>query len=333
VHAAASDRRAAIDQAAAAQLALAVAQDEPTGRVVPVENALVQLVQPLASTELVLLLVLDGMSSAVAAELVESAGSLGWVEHQRDPAQGRDVLLAGLPTLTKVSRTSLLAGRLRTGGQREERSGLAEVLGETTVLFHLADLQARPGRDLPDEVREAVQDSSQPVVATVLNAVDDALSGGDPARTRWTIDAVRHLPELLERARASGRVVLLTSDHGHVIDQGPDSDVLFQRSGAGARWRSPVGDVRDDEVRLTGSRVLEGGGDVIAAVGERLRYKQRSEGYHGGAALAELAVPFVMLTRPRYQVHGWSQVGSVSPGWWHASGRVVEEEDGTLFSV
>jgi hypothetical protein len=44
-------------------------------------------------------------------------------------------------------------------------------------------------------------------------------------------------------------------------------------------------------------------------------------------------VELVPLTRPRYRVQGWSQVGSVSPGWWHASGRVVEEEDGTLFSV
>ncbi|NYG54951.1 BREX-2 system phosphatase PglZ [Nocardioides perillae] len=316
VHAAASARRADVDAAAAAHVASAVAADQPPGRLVPVEDALQRLVQPLAASAPVLLLVLDGMSAAVASEIVESAAAIGWTEHQRDPAAGRDVLMAGLPTVTEVSRTSLLAGRRTRGGQREERAGIAEVLGAGTALFHLGDLLAGAGRDLPDEVRDAVQDTSTRVAAAVLNAVDDSLSGGDPARTRWTVDKVRHLEPLLERARAAGRVVVLTSDHGHVVDQGPASDVLFQRSGAGARWRAGADDVGPEEVRLSGPRVLQSDGDVVAAVGERLRYKQRSEGYHGGAALAELAIPFVVLARRGSEVVGHGQVGTVAPEWW-----------------
>lgn len=335
VHRAASERRAVLDTTAAAQLAAAVERDEPTGRVVPVEDALRGLVKPMAASAPVLLLVLDGMSAAVAAEVVESAVGLGWVESQRDSAVGRDVLLAGLPTVTEVSRTSLLTGRRARGGQREEKAGIAEVLGDSTAVFHLRDLQARAGRDLPDEVREAVADvGSRSCVAAVLNAVDDSLSGGDPARTRWTVDAVRHLPELLERARAAGRVVVLTSDHGHVVDQGPDHDVVFERSSAGARWRSGGDEVLGGEVRLRGPRVLLGDGDVRAAVSETLRYKQRSEGYHGGAALAELAIPFVVLTRRGARVAGYKAVGSVAPAWWLGPVETEWSEaggEGTLF--
>ncbi|MDQ3423745.1 MAG: BREX-2 system phosphatase PglZ [Actinomycetota bacterium] len=316
VHAAARERRASIDVGAAKLVAQAVASDEPFGSLVPVEHALRTLVVPLAASAPVLLLVLDGMSAAVANEVVESALGLGWVEHQQGSSGVRDMLMAGLPTVTEVSRTSLLSGRLQRGGQREERRGVAEVLGDRAALFHLRDLQARPGQDLPDDVRDAVQDTTRPVVAAVLNAVDDSLSGGDPARTRWTVSQVRHLAELLGRARAAGRVVVLTSDHGHVVDQGVDGEVRYNREGGGLRWRPYDGVVGDDEVRLAGPRVVLGGGDVVAAVKETLRYKQRHEGYHGGAALAEMAIPFVVLTRRGDSIAGYVPSESAAPEWW-----------------
>lgn len=334
VHAAATERRESIDVDAAWLVGQAVAADEPFGSLVPVEEALRTLVVPLAASAPVLLLVLDGLSAAVANEVVESALTLGWVEQQRNGSAARDVLMAGLPTVTEVSRTSLLSGRLQRGGQREERRGVAEVLGGRAVLFHLRDLQARPGQDLPDDVRDAVQDTSRPVVAAVLNAVDDSLSGGDPARTRWTVSQVRHLAELLGRARAAGRVVVLTSDHGHVVDQGVDGEVRYNHEGGGLRWRPYDGVVGDDEARLVGPRVVLGDGDVVAAVKETLRYKQRHEGYHGGAALAELAIPFVVLARRGDVVVGHTAVGSVAPRWW--DGAVETDwgggtDGGTLF--
>jgi hypothetical protein len=215
-------------------VAAAVSDEQAPGQVVPVEDALVRVVVPITSSRPVLLLVLDGMSAAVASELVESVAATGWTEQLPEGADQRRVLLAGLPSVTEVSRTSLLSGRLQQGGQATERKGLVAVAGHRSVLFHLADLAGTAGSDLPLDVREAVLDVERPLVAAVLNAVDDSLSSGDPGRTRWTVDAVRHLRPLLERAAVAGRVLVLVSDHGHVVDK-PDTGVLGAATGGGAR--------------------------------------------------------------------------------------------------
>ena len=277
-----------------------------------------------------LLLVLDGMSVAVACELAESVSSLGWseIEHEGD---GRAVVLAGLPTVTEVSRTSLLSGRRQRGGQREERAGLAELAGAPTRLFHLGDLAGGAGAYLPPDVREAVLDAGRPLVAAVLNAVDDSLSGGDPARTRWTVDAVRHLRPLLEQAAVAGRAVVLVSDHGHVVDR-PDSGVLRSNAGGGARWRPADGAAGEDEVLLAGSRVLLGDGRVVAAVDETLRYRARHEGYHGGASLGEMTIPLLVFTRHgSAPMDGWRRSPDHEPGWWGSpSGPVVVAQDASV---
>jgi hypothetical protein len=60
-----------------------------------------------------------------------------------------------------------------------------------------------------------------------------------------------------------------------------------------------------------------GNGDVVAAVQETLRYRARSEGYHGGAALAEMAIPFVVLGRRGEDVRGRTPAGALAPDWWN----------------
>ena len=61
-----------------------------------------------------------------------------------------------------------------------------------------------------------------------------------------------------------------------------------------ARWRT--GEPRDGEIALTGPRVLLGGGRVVVPWREEIRYTRRRAGYHGGASLAEMAVPVLVLT-------------------------------------
>lgn len=344
VSATASQARADIDRAAAQHVAAAVRGDQDFGSLIPVELALPWLRHVSAAGRPTLLVVLDGMSAAVAAELVESVTALGWVEHAHVNVGRRGGLLAAFPTVTRVSRASLLSGRLIEGEQAQEKRGFVEMLGSAR-LFHERQLESARGSDLAPEVRDAIQDASVEVVGAVLNAVDDSLSGGDPARTRWTVDTVRHLRPLLERAAAAGRVVVLTSDHGHVVDQ-PVEGELRSAAGGGARWRPAQGSgvpgiqpgIQDDEVRLTGRRVLMGGGDVIAAVSETLRYRPRNEGYHGGAALAEMSIPWLVMARRGTEVPGHAAIGDQAPSWWHrprsfeeTTEAVAQEDGSTLF--
>jgi hypothetical protein len=183
-----------------------------------------------ANERRVLLIVLDGMSAAIAAELGEQLRQ-HWAEY--DPLPGakdsprRRGMAAALPTVTAISRTSLFAGRLMTGSQREEQSicaGHSFWGGQDVVLFHKHDLRAEYGGDVfGHELYEAVT-GDRSHVAVVLNTIDDRLAKerklGDGA---WRLSEVGGLRELLRLAAAQGRAVILTSDHGHVTDQTPGS--------------------------------------------------------------------------------------------------------------
>ena len=60
-----------------------------------------------------------------------------------------------------------------------------------------------------------------------------------------------------------------------------------------------------------------GDGDVVAAVSETLRYRPRQEGYHGGAALAEMSIPWMVMARRGTEVPGHVVIGEQAPAWWH----------------
>jgi hypothetical protein len=85
-----------------------------------------------------------------------------------------------------------------------------------------------------------------------------------------------------------------------------------------------VAAIQADEVRLTGRRVLLADGDVIAAVSETLRYRPRKEGYHGGAALAEMAIPWIVMARRGVHVQGHVPIGDQAPSWWRAAEAVEQ---------
>jgi hypothetical protein len=93
------------------------------------------------------------------AALVESLTRDTWRELtlQGGPRVG---VLAALPTVTEVSRASLLPGRLTRGGQAVERAGLTAAIGPDTILFHKAALVAGSGsgKALSREVVTALQD-------------------------------------------------------------------------------------------------------------------------------------------------------------------------------
>lgn len=319
-------RRDATDRQAAERLAAAASG--ALGSVVPVERVLGDVVGPLVATSgtRALLVVLDGMSAAtavgLAAELTAPGGQ--WREVIRAGGGGKRLpVLATLPSETTYSRTSLLSGSLRQGTAADERAAFRVHpvwSGRTAELFHRAELGGTAGADVGPAVAAALDpaESEVAVVGVVLNTVDDALTKGvQHSSAHLGVDDIDWLRGLLARAWYSGRTVVFVSDHGHVLDRG-DLTELRSVAGGGARWRpAGSGPVTENEVTVTGPRVLSANHSGIFAATPGIRYAKRTHGYHGGAALAEITVPllaFVPVGRPAPA--GWSLAGRLTPGWW-----------------
>jgi hypothetical protein len=240
-----------------------------------------------------------GVGTEVLASVLRRVTD-GWAEALLPGESRRAVALAVLPTLTEVSRASMLCGELRTGGQSVEQKGYAELTQAHglpgAVLFHKKPLDSsRLGYAVADDVGAAIDDlEGRRLVTCVLNTIDDALDRSDPAGTDWGADAVKHLMPLLDRARLAGRVVVITSDHGHVVERRQGTQKPHEGISSG-RSRPAAAPAGDGEVLVAGRRVLEHDGHAVLAVDERLRYGPLKAGYHGGASPAEALVPVAVL--------------------------------------
>lgn len=111
----------------------------------------------------------------------------------------------------------------------------------------------------------------------------------------------------------AGRVVVLTADHGHVLDGGRARQRQYP-TGGGERWRTAPPPAGEGEIEVAGPRVLLGGGSVILPVDDRLRYGVPKHGYHGGASPEEVLVPVEVLARQLPQ--GWIHRPIPTPSWW-----------------
>jgi hypothetical protein len=290
-----------------------------SGAVVLIETILDALVAPLAEVAPVLVLVVDGLSLPVFAELSGDTAKLGWTSLARDAGPWPGAAIAALPTVTEVSRASLLAGRITAGVQHAEKTSFAAhpALAARSrpvapVLFHKGELEE--GLGLSARVRETVGGQDVRVVAVVYNAIDDQLDGATQVHLRWSLDDLRLLPALLHEARGAGRVVVLTADHGHVVEH----ETLQLGAGEGDRWRHADGALRDGEIAIEGGRVRtpSGGGSVTVPWSERVRYGAKKNGYHGGVSPQEAIVPLCVLAPSGMLVPGWRPALPIYPEWW-----------------
>ena len=249
----------------------------PHDRSLPgVEAVLDRWIAPLAHVQPVLVLVIDAMSMAVFRELERDLVWRGWVELVAEEKPERPVVVAALPTVTEVSRTSLLCGEIRSGNSSTEKDGFAGHAGLRSacapaappVLFHKGDLREAGAAGVPRGVAESIADPDHRVVGVVINAVDDHLAKGDQVPVPWTTRHIRPVAELLEACRSSGRVVVLVSDHGHVLERETE---LRDVDGA-ERWRPATGTPEEDEVLLQGPRVVTEGRRLLAPWSERVRF-------------------------------------------------------------
>ena len=321
-----AEQAADIQRLADADFAIELAQwsmslPAPDSRVVPLENLLEIVVAPVAKDAPVLLVICDGMGLSVSHQLVNDLRAEGWASASPADVPSWPVGVAVLPTVTAASRTSLFAGRLLVGAQPEERSGFAShpILRQVSkpdrppILFHKAGLVAANGAALPDEIRAAVADPDQRVVGVVVNSVDDHLARGDQINVGWDLASLGPLGWLLAAAAEAGRVVVLTADHGHVLDNG-QSIARPQPTEGGERWRAAEKPPIEGEIKISGPRVVLGGGTVVMPYDERIRYGPPKHGYHGGATAEEVLIPVEVLARQLPT--GWTYRPTTAPPWW-----------------
>ena len=297
---------------------------------VPVERLLEEVVSSLAAQSPILLIVLDGMSVAVCRELLSDLLGQDWIPLNRG---GRESLLsaglATIPSVTEVSRTSLLCGQLRQGASADERTGFAEhpalraqpKSGYPPILFHKSALRDEADAVLAAEVREEIASPNRRIVAVVINAVDDQLLKGEQLDTRWSRGAIPVLPALLHEAKQSRRLVVITSDHGHVLD----CRSVSRPGEGGERWRAAVDAPGEGEHRLRGTRVvIPESKTVIVPWSEKIRYGIKKNGYHGGASPQEMVTPIAVLDPTDAFPQGWIDMPVDVPTWWEEPARAPE---------
>lgn len=295
---------------------------------VPVEHALDTLIGPLGAQSPLLLLVMDGMSVAVFRQLLSDTVQRGnWLECKPSRLTVPAALLATVPSITELSRRALFRGRLHPESTPTEQSAfssndrLFSLCGgqNRPVLFLKGDLQTSGEAGLATEVRQAVSNKKTRVVALVLNAVDDHLSGSSQIAPRWNLDFVRPLREVLQLAADAGRTLVLTSDHGHVLEH---RTTLKSGMGIGGdRYREDGGPPTDGEVKVSGSRVQQAMGrpEVTVAWARDIRYAGKKHGYHGGASPQEMVIPFAILRHLSKPLpEAWLDVSPSPywPDWW-----------------
>ena len=267
-----------------------------------------------------LVLLVDGMAWAQAAELLldleeHHVGPVAWDWSRKGrvgegTAAVHNVVLAGLPSITEVSRSAFFEGALMTpgkdyGGVRDDErfrrnKALLQFFGanESPTLMLRAEVSADVGH-ASEAAKRAVADRDTRVVGVVLNAIDASLKGDPQTHIRWTANTIRPLLPLLDAAREAGRTVLLVADHGHVPSDCFGSGTAMKDGGA--RWRPWAGaddPVAEWELVFDGEGVWKprGAEGVALITDDRHRYGSAAHaGEHGGATLAEVVVPCLFL--------------------------------------
>ena len=302
--------------------------------IVPVEQVLDRIVAPIATHKPVLVIVVDGMSVAVFRELMADVLGHDWVLLAEEGI-GLRPAMATVPSVTEVSRTSLMCGRLMQGHSANEKSGFAEHpallracrSGFPPVLFHKAALHESDDASLAADIRKEIGSSHRRIVGVVVNAVDDHLLKGEQIDTRWSRDEIKVLPVLLHEAKTAGRTVIMISDHGHILD----CNAKGQAYEGGERWRMDEGSPADGELRIKGPRVvIPESKTLIAPWTERVRYGIKKNGYHGGVSPQEMIIPIAVLNVSDDFPTGWVEAAVDLPAWWDLAASSMGGEDKPL---
>lgn len=300
--------------------------------VIYVEHFLDRVAVPLAQEARLLILVLDGCSQAALLDLLASLEERDWVCYlPEDPQQGR--LVSALPSVTEVARSSLLAGKLTQGAAAGEKEAHTRHPGLRATcrkdhppqLYHKKDLSG-------SVVYERLRSEEYRVVTVVVNAIDDTLARDEQLQLNWSAELIAPLEGLLQAARYRGRLVLLVSDHGHLLDHATRE--LPAPAGAGNRWQ-PGNQPQPGALVVNGGR-LQLAEEARLLWSEGLRWGPKKRGYHGGLSPQEMVCALALLGPPGQNVQGWREGRRPAPAWWDPLPRapfVPPTTGGTLFDL
>lgn len=348
---AADTERVAMDRRFSEALSSWIHAGRPSKNLLPIDQALERVgARFLKGSEdrSLLVLLMDGMAWTQAVELLPSLadggrrwGPIAWSESpQHRIGDGRyPVMLAALPSVTEVSRSALFAGKLMKDGANLSTAKDPEHFGANKHMAAFLESHLKPklmlrgdghtsDGALTEEARTMIKASAeQRVAAIVVNAIDASLKGDSQKEERWDVESIRSLPQIFEAAREAGRHVLMVADHGHVPADRLKN--IGQGNGGGARYRRWSGDtdvLSEGERKFSGEGVFVQKGDtaVVLLEDDGTRYGGAPHaGEHGGAAMAEVIAPCVLL--------GWEDPlqsdqdqelkvrGLFVPDWWTRS--------------
>ena len=118
---------------------------------------------------------------------------------------------------------------------------------------------------------------------------------------------------MLAEAGAAGRMVILLSDHGHILDRQTEC----REATDGLRWRRPGAGITKEELEVSSPRVvIPEGGRVVVPWSERVRYGSKKNGYHGGATPQEMLIPISILWPELEVPEGFGELPVELPTWW-----------------
>ena len=301
---------------------------------IPIENVVARCVEPLASLRPVLLLVMDGMNFPAFHQLSRSLERSGWAAQRKAGDEFPTRVMSVLPSVTEHSRWSLFSGKVQALTRSSEvvafreHTALADVRSKgKPLLFTKTDLGSEDRAALSIKVRDALAGSEHRVVAVVINAIDDQLKTGGQLSLDWKVQDIGILPAILEAADQGKRMIMITSDHGHIPEM-ENTKVIERKAEGEARYRQ--GEVLDEsERKFTGQRIeaATGASSIILPITETLRYGQKAAGYHGGACDLEVLIPLAIFGAPEDEIDGYEAVDAPQPDWWNW--RRVFQGDGS----
>jgi hypothetical protein len=245
-------------------------------------------------------------------------------------------VLTNFPTLTEISRSAFFAGKPMPAGTAPVTSDdpkrwqahreIAKLCGaELPSLLLRSEGHARDG-SASEEALSRVLDRSRRVVAVVVNAIDMSLKADAAQRHRWTMDSVKSLRDLLDKAAEVGRAVLLCSDHGHVpTDRLQPSGAALKEGARWRAWQTAKDAFAEYEIALVagdGVWAPKGAHGVVLIADDAHRHGgAASAGEHGGASLAEVVAPCVLIgnadTAAAVDDAGQAVRPAQAPRWWH----------------